>query len=580
MYAFSLRLAQEPRTKHVKGNDSTQVVYQTNTITPITYSTKYNNIPGAETVLIWNGSEATGIGLSKKQGGLSDTLTLSGQANCPVGVYEYIIAAYYNGAVSNSVTGKFEVKSSISAKTEVNTLAYTNEDMDQIIFSYFALSADDVTLTWPNGQPDGISGKGSNNGRYIISGTPTTTGTYPYSITTVGGDTTITGTITVRTLNYGPKSVLYLYKNNLAFENDGVYSSLNGTGANQWDLITRKQKDDGLRSAAQYANYQWILISEDADADNPEVLRIIQGDANLPVLNMKGFTYSEDRLGWGEPDNGAIDTTQNTKDKGTRIRIEQPSHPIFANMGSSLKKGDSIQILSNYELNGIMPIDINYQGTYCLASAYTRDINDYYRNGSLQTALHEVPANMRGGHKYICLPIAKEATFTQQGKNLLNGIVSYLLSAEQATIEIPTLQINSFELLGVQATIDQYNNTISLALSEEQSEQLKGAEPTIKTADDANTHITTSTLPLEYAVFTPKIYVVTDYINRRAYSLKIDVYSPEGIEQTYEPGQWVNIFDIYGRKVATTNEDIYSMELPRGMYIIVTENGESLKIMR
>ena len=578
--AFSLRLAQEPRTKWVKGNDSTQVVYQTGSINPITYSTKYNNIPGAKTDLVWDGPEATGIGLTQHNGTLSDTLILSGQANCQVGTYNYHIVAHYNGAPTNSVSGKFIVKSSIAARSELDALAYTGEEMDQIIFAYYALSANEVQLTWPNGQPAGISGSG-NNGRYIIGGTPTAaSGTYPYAITTEGGDTTFTGTISVITPNYGPKSVMYLCKNAKDYSNDAIYQALNGTGSNQWDLFPRKQKENGPRPTEQYANYKWILISEDADADNLEVLSIIQGGANLPVLSMKGFTYAQGRLGWGEPNNGAIDTTLNTKNKGTKLYIEQPSHPIFAQLGSSLKKGDSIQILSNYELNGIMPVDVKLPGTYCLATAYTRDINDYYKNGELQTALHEVPANMRNGQKYICLPLAKGVTFTPQGKNLLNGIISYLLSPDQATVETPELQINSFELLGVKATINQSENTISLALTEEQSAQLEGAEPTIKIADEANTHVTTSAVPLQYALYTPKIYVVTDYINRRAYSLTIDVYDPEGIENVYEAGEWVNIYDIYGRKVATTNENIYTMDLPRGMYIIVTESGETLKIMR
>ena len=578
--AFSLRVPQEPRTKWLRGNDSTQVVNQTASITPITYVTKYNNIQGAETALVWDGPDAKGISLTKHEGELSDTLILSGQANCQIGEYNYHIAAYYNSVEINRVSGKFTVNSSIAARSELDVVAYTGEDMDQIIFSYYALSPDSVQLRWLNGEPTGISGSGSK-GKYIIGGTPTvSTGTYPYSITTVGGDTTFYGTISVITPNYGPKSVMYLCKNVKDFNRDAVYQALNGTGSNQWELIPRKQKEDGSRPANQYANYQWILISEDADADNLEVLDVLQGAANLPVLNMKGFTYSQGRLGWGDPDNGAIDTTQNTKNKGTKLYIEQPTHPIFAQMGGSLKKGDSIQILSNYESNGLMPININLLGTYCLATAYTRNINDYYKNGELQTVLHEVPADMRNGNKYICLPMAKGVTLTQQGKNLLNGIVSYLLSSEQAIIELPELKIESFELLGVQATIDQRNNTISVALSIEQSEQLEGAEPTIKIADEVNTHVTTSSVPLKYALYTPKTYVVTDYINRRAYSLTIDVYDPEGIENVYEAGEWVNIFDIYGRKVATTNENIYTMDLPRGMYIIVTESGETLKIMR
>jgi hypothetical protein len=78
----------------------------------------------------------------------------------------------------------------------------------------------------------------------------------------------------------------------------------------------------------------------------------------------------------------------------------------------------------------------------------------------------------------------------------------------------------------------------------------------------------------------PKTYVVTDYISRRAYNFSVRLYTTEGIEETYESGQWVNIFDIYGRKVATTNEDIYTMQLPRGIYIVVTENGQTIKLLK
>ena len=582
-YGFSLRLAQEPRTKYLKGNDSTQTVLQTTYIKPITYVTKYNNIPGAQTLLVWDGQEATGIDLTEIDGSLSDTLVLSGQADCPVGEYNYHVSAYYNGVETNRVSGKFKVVSSIAAKTGVDADAYTGEEMDQIIFTYYAKSPEDVILTWPNGQPEGISGSGAD-GKYIIGGTPTATGTFPYSITTQGGDTTIQGKIVITAITYGPRSVLYLYKNDLSYEKDAVYQYLNGSGDKKWDLIYRKQKEDGnMRPTEQYANYKWILISEDVDANNLEIIGLIRGGgANLPILNLKGFTYSSDRLDWGEPDNGAIDTTKNTKVKGTKLYIQQPNHPIFKEKMSYLKKGDSIQVLSNYELNGLMPINVFEQGTFCLATAYTRDINNYYGNGELQTALHEVPADTRGGKKYICLPMARDVTLTNTGKNLLDGIVSYLMSPDDSGLELPNPQINSFTLFDLPATINQAENTITISLPQEKYDDLATAHPVITLADP-NTHVTPSVEPsidLRNAIYFPQTFVVSDYINRRAYSFTIEIYDPQGIEDVYTAGQWVNIFDIYGRKVATTNEDIYTMELPRGMYIIVTESGETLKIMR
>ena len=580
-YGFSLRAAQEPRTKWLKGNDSTQTVLQTTTIKPVTYVTKYNNIPGAETKLEWIGNPATGISLEKTPGSLSDTLVIKGQANCAVGTYNYAIVAYYNGVETSRATGTFKVASDIQATSSVVVNTYQNEEMDQITFNYYALSANDVKLSWTNTQPAGITGSGKN-GKYIIGGTPTATGTYPFEITVLGADTVIKGQITVKELNYGTNPVLYLYKNELAYERDGVYNYMTGKGKN---LITRKTKTDGLRPADQYAKYKWVIISEDADAHNAEVLAIIRGGANLPVLNLKGFTYTSDRLGWGEPDNGAIDSTA-TKDKGCNIWIEQPSHPIFKNM-TNVSKNAKVKILSGYARNGVMPIAINNaENTLCLATGQTRSIENYYAEGDMQTAIHEVPTQISGSKKYICLPLAREVQLSTQGQKLIDGIEEYLLSNAASGITPPTLEIQKFSISDIDANIDQAENTITLRLTEEkfsQLDSLRSVTPKITLADQY-THVLPSPdekLDLRYMYVIPKTFVVTDYISRRTYDFMIDLYDPhESIDQVYEAGQWVNIFDIYGRKVATTNEDIYSMNLPRGMYIVVTESGKTLKIMK
>ena len=331
--------------------------------------------------------------------------------------------------------------------------------------------------------------------------------------------------------------------------------------------------------------YKWIIISEDADADNQEVLAIIRGGANLPVLNLKGFTYAGGRLGWGEPDNGAIDTTA-AKEKGCNIWIEQPSHPIFKNM-TNVSKNAKVKILSGYAHNGVMPIAItNAENTLCLATGQTRSIENYYAEGDMQTAIHEVPTQISGSKKYICLPLAREVQLSTQGQKLIDGIEEYLLSNTASGITPPTLEIQKFSISDIDANIDQAENTITLRLTEEkfsQLDSLRSVTPKITLADQY-THVLPSSdekLDLRYMYVIPKTFVVTDYISRRTYDFMIELYDPyESIDQVYEAGQWVNIFDIYGRKVATTNEDIYSMILPRGMYIVVTESGKTLKIMK
>jgi len=578
MTGFSLRVAQEPRTKWLKGNDSTQVVMQTAAIKPVTYVTKYNNIEGAETKLVWSGATANGISLNKTTGTLTDTLVLSGVANCATGVYNYSVVAYYNGVETSRANGSFTVKSDIQATTDVNVDVYKNEEMDQIIFKYYALSADDVVLTWGSGgQPTGISGSG-NNGQYIIGGTPTVTGSFPYSITVNGADTTIQGIITISELNYGDNAVLYLYKNNAAYEQDGVYKYLKSSAGGGYNLITRKAKADGMRPADQYANYKWVLISEDVDANNTEALALARGEGSLPVLSMKSFTYTPGRLNWGEPNNGSL------TEAGRYVTVRRADHPIFKALNK--QQGDSIQVLDSIVGKGLMPVAVNYGGTLCLATAYTRNIDDYDANGPAETFLHEVPASMHGGQKYLCLPIGLSSSsyLTTQGKQLVKECVNYLLNTSASTVELPTLAITYFSIGNYVGEIDDEQNLITIHVPQSDSAAMKSVTPDIQLASPL-THVTPKISnedgTVDFSFWSYGVYyVVSDFINTRTYNVKVRLYDPEGIDEVYTSGEWINIFDIYGRKVATTNEDLHTMDLPSGMYIIVTESGQTLKIMR
>ena len=594
MGGFSLRVAQEPRVKREKGNDSAQVVLATTAIQPIVYSTKYNNISGAETRLTWIGAQPAGIDTTMRLGELKDTIIIGGIANCEAGEYNYEIAAYYNDVKKNSLTGKFFVKTDIKSVTSTNATVYQNEEMDQIEFKYYALSAENVTLTWTGTTPAGIIGNG-NNGTYLIGGTPTQTGEYTYSITVQGADTTITGKITVRELDYGTNPVLYLYKNENAYESDEVHNYLKKSG---WNPIERKAKKNGLRPADQYAVYKLVVISEDVDANNPEVQQIIRDNgANKPVLNLKGFTYAkgEGLLGWGDPSNGAIDSTKNSKSKGTKIKIQHADHPIFNEIGSSAKEGSEISILSNYALQGVMPIAIDMQyitdQTLCMGTAPIRanSLDGYYEEGEWVAAIHEILPSARG-EKYICLPLARNVTLTTTGEKLIKGIVNYLVSATPTSITAPDLLITKFAVTDSKnkeytAAIDHTEHTITLRLTPEEYQaldSLKEAKPVITHPNYTSVNPASGEeVKLTYAYLRPQKYIITDFINKNVYNFILELYNPhQDLEETYEAGQWVNIFDIYGRKVTTTNEDIYTMELPHGMYIIVTESGETMKIMK
>lgn len=567
LLGFSLRVADEPRVSWIKGNDSTQNVLQTRNMAPVTYYTKYNS--KGKTVLEWEGAEATGITLTQgNSDGIGDTLTLSGTANCPVGTYIYKVVAY-NGSnqVTNSLSGKITIYSKIEATSDTIQDGFTNEAIDGFTFRYFALSSDAITLTWTNGAPAGITGSG-NNGTYTIGGTPTTAGVYPFTISVLGGNE-IQGKLTVTTFDPGNNPVLYLYKNSGAYEKDGVYLYLKSKGKN---LVPRKAQAK-LREKAQYDKYTWVLISEDVDANNGEIMALARGtEISMPVLNMKSFSYSESRLDWGDPDNGSLNNKS--------VRVVQPTHPIIKAIGK--KQGDAVQVIDSVVGKGLMPAAVDYQGTLCLATATTRG-EAYTADGKEETFLHEVPATLRGGKKYICFPLSIQSSqrLTSEGKKLIDACVDYLLNST-ATISLPKLEIQSFSIDGNAATLYQDKDSIALVMPE--GTDLTALTPAI-TLSDPTTHSVckladeNGSVDFSNSNLVPVVYTVSDYINVRHYVVTVTAIQPMGIEDVYQTGEWVNIYDIQGRKVATTNEDIYTMDLPRGMYLVQTARG-TVKLMR
>ena len=578
---FSLRVSDQPRVRWLKGNDSTQTVLQTQAPKAVYYFTKYS--AKGETKLEWDGPEATGITLETAASStIGDTLVLGGIANCPVGEYKYNVVTYMNGAETSRVSGKLNVSSDIKASSDTLVDAYQGEEMEVIEFRYYALSANDVQLTWTNGTPKGITGDGvPNTNKFAISGTTSAKpGKYTYSITVKGSSTIITGYIEVISQDLGENPVLYLYQTKSpkrGYDNDGVFSYLRGKNVNLQPRTTINK----LRSKEQYGKFKWILISDDVNADNAEVLEIARGGADLPVLNMKGFTYTEDRLGWGEPDNGSIDTLSHN---GQYIYVQQAKHPIFNDFNA--QTNSKIKIFDGLAQNGVMPINIDYPGSFALATAYTRNIEDYYKDGEMQTIIHEIPAGERNNKKYICFPLSISSSnkLSSEGKKLLTNIVDYLISSEAASMTAPKLEMTAFKIGEYNGTIDQTNNTVDLVIDTDKYPDLdlKALKPIVSVADPM-THVSPASgaeVDFQYSLYMPVDYVVTDFINRRVYEVVVRAAASQGIEEVYSLGDWVNIYDVFGRKVATTNENIFTMELPKGMYIIVTENGNTLKIMR
>ena len=575
--AFSLRLAQEPRTKRLSGNDSTQVILQTAAPKPVYYFTKHHNL--GETTLEWDGPESTGITLNTYGPGslLGDTLVLGGQANCAVGTYHYNIVSRYQERETSRVSGSFSVQSAIKATTDTIISVRQGASMKEIKFKYYALNANAVHLTWTNGStPSGINGNG-NNGTYTISGsTSAVVGEYPFTVCVDGGNC-VNGKIIVKSSDLGPDPILFLCNKESHADEDIIYKYLKTEKHKNLDVI---EVNSTPREQEEYTPYKWIIISEDVDANNPEILAIIQGGvaSNKPVLNMKGFAYWSDRLNWGNTVNGCIDTT--IMHNNGKLYVQRDDHPIFAGW-----KSGAIEILEPAKgKQGFMPIEITnsvLNRSLCLATAYTRSKEEYYDEGELQLVMHEVPASLRGG-KYICLSLAGNRTLTTEGKTLVERIIEYLTKEEPAEITTPKLEIKQFSINGVDGVIDQMTDTIKVTFMD-QEVNLDSLKANVTLLDEKYTFVTPKkdeVVNFSNSTFKPVDFVVSDYISRRTYHVVVMSKSSQDIEEVYEAGQWVNVFDIFGRKVATTNENIYTMDLPRGMYIVVTEGGQTLKIMR
>jgi hypothetical protein len=394
----------------------------------------------------------------------------------------------------------------------------------------------------------------------------------------------------------GENPILYLYRDKSlrkAGSDDIKEAVFEHLKTNKFNVKARRTLESGKRDGEFYKKFKAIVISEDVEADNEEVLDILSGSANLPVLNMKSFTYPN-MDGWGNPDNGTIDTLSMN---GARIFVQRDDHPIFSTWKHPV---DTLTILDFKKLkeaglNSVMPIQVKMEDSYCLATAYTRNIDPqlapeeaYYLDGEEQTIIHEIPASKRNGQKYICFPLSRKSTdyLSNDGKNLFKNIMEYLLTGTAVAWEPATLKIKRFAIDEVEAVIDETSSTISMSMDAKlykELDSLVAAKPKITLSEPDHSFVNPSSgqkVNLKLSMYVPYTFVVSDYIRRHAYEFMLTLTYSQGIEEAYVVGEWVVIYDIYGRKVTTTNENIYTMDLPQGIYIAVTAGGQAIKMMK
>ncbi len=270
------------------------------------------------------------------------TITISGTPTV-AGTYTYTITtdgADVNASVSGTITVN-EVEDTIATLTKggVGSSSQSIDLGDAIVDFYYTFTdATGVTVT---GLPDGVTATVDASALTItISGTPTTAGTYAYTITTEGADVnvSVTGTITVNEVEEPTTATIIqenttgfcsvegtIDSNNDGYTGDGFANTSNGVGYGiDWYLLA----DGGTYTLTwRYANG----ASSDRSAD-----LIINGE----VVNHISFAATTDWTTWTTV-SVSIDLDYNVYD----IRLEADTDGGLANIDYISVSGDAFSIV-------------------------------------------------------------------------------------------------------------------------------------------------------------------------------------------------------------------------------------------
>ena len=210
-------------------------------------------------------------------------------------------------------------------------------------FSYLWANAASVSV---EGLPKGIDAIIDNTKKTVaISGTPAETGTFPYTVTTVGGkgDPAVKrGTITVNFIPPGVKRIAYVTDPSAAnYANDTrILPALKALSDFYVAEIDAQQQN------VDFSRYDLIVISEVPLSSAP-IIRELE-TVNKPVLNMKLHAYKVSNETWGWADNGFGDNMTATN---IVIAPGMLSHPIFKDV--AFINGNEVQMLSSVNDKGM-----------------------------------------------------------------------------------------------------------------------------------------------------------------------------------------------------------------------------------
>lgn len=557
-----------PSVSRTSGSDPATTTYNV-ALTPVVYT--YVNVADDNNVTAsWytDGTYTTTTtapsGLSIDKNSPSKTMTLSGT---PLAVGTFYYKVIVNEPSGNSISGSVVV-----ASPPAPTVTLTSGSATQAIIPgnaitnivYTLTNSTDATVT---GLPTGLSGNYSS-GTYTISGTVdagVTAGSYPFTVTATalpgysGSNITANGTIVVKSLT--AKNVLYLATDATTTSNDLFLAQL----TNSVNYIVTK-RDAQSSFTGNYNAYDLIVLHESLTGANAATsgheLNLIKS-VDKPILNLKSYFYTTGRWSWGTPNNG---------NSGKGIKITQPTHPVF----SGVTVTDSLYMYGSWRAKNIQPTTIAIGG---------------YEIGKVAggVAIHDVPASVRltsGTSKYLMISLLNGAynDLTADALKLLDNAVNYLLTGTQF---VPlSLEISSFTVNGLSATIDNVANTITLQTTDV---NLDHVIPTIVLTAPSGTTVDPASGVEKSFYNQTQNYTVSDGINTKVYVVTITGIwtglSGSSTKEIYFDGKTIHneaninlqIFDALGRTVVNTTQDINISSLNRGIYIVKSNVG-SIKI--
>ena len=208
-----------------------------------------------------------------------------------------------------------------------------------------------------------------------------------------------------------------------------------------------------------YEDYDLIVIHPSIDGQNSHLYGLQQLVGKKPILNLKPFVYtfnatvnnSNDRWGWGTPNNPPTDGAINT----ITVPVEQQSHPIF----DGLTFDD--ELLQLYDEGVSHNNRLQYVTAFPYTGTNTRWDSDWTDfSAELATCLtgmviHEIDlteAELGYTAKYLMIGVNHEGNslqfLTNDAIQLLNNSIAYLLGDEPQEIEFPELITITLDLDG------------------------------------------------------------------------------------------------------------------------------------